>query len=112
MPEYELRDYLETIQNRALEDLTAALPSEGDSTQVVSDETNNAKSDITTQSTSCVMRIARSVTGPESSRSREEPLGDGSTNTPSKAGRADSRISSMQSGHLADRERSVTVDAE
>lgn len=44
MPEYELRDYLESIQDRAVEALTAELPPQGDSTQVPSEELGNRDS--------------------------------------------------------------------
>jgi hypothetical protein len=41
MPEYELRDYVEEIQDRAVAALTAELPPPGDSTQVDSDAYGN-----------------------------------------------------------------------
>ncbi|KAK9900451.1 hypothetical protein P389DRAFT_207944 [Cystobasidium minutum MCA 4210] len=35
--EYELRDHLETLQDRTVEELTAELPAQGDSTNTITD---------------------------------------------------------------------------
>lgn len=107
MPEYELREYLEAIQDRAVDDLAAALPSEGDST---SDEGYNAKTENANDASDSAGHTSWSIMQRHSSREGNQT--ERSSVVPSSMDRGGSRLSLMAPEDKAERERSVTVGAE
>lgn len=105
MPEYELRDYLEEIQDRVVTTLSADLPPHGDSTQVATDEHGN--SDVADPTGDPTRDGFGSVSHSKSldANDRDHSLGYGSTSPEHQA----QDVTSHQNNLMKDRERSITV---